>query len=155
MTEIKYRVIAFIDSNPSKQGKLLEGTKIYKDENLEKILIEKKPATLIIAVQKIEKAKKRAIIEQCLFHNIEVKIIPPVTDWINGELNVKQIKPVKIEELLGRKPIQLNQDKIKNQLTGKTILVTGAAGSIGSGLVEQEDQYPKKSPNTYVANLAN
>ncbi len=145
VTEIKYRVIAFIDSNPSKQGKLLEGTKIYKDENLEKILIEKKPATLIIAVQKIEKAKKRAIIEQCLFHNIEVKIIPPVTDWINGELNVKQIKPVKIEELLGRKPIQLNQDKIKNQLTGKTILVTGAAGSIGSGLVDQIIQYyPEK-----------
>lgn len=145
VTNIKYRVIAFVDSSPSKQGKLLEGTKIFSDEGLEKILIEKKPATLIIAVQKIEKDKKKDIIEQCLFHNIEVKIIPPVTDWINGELSVKQIKAVRIEELLGRKPIQLNQDQIKNQLTGKTILVTGAAGSIGSGLVDQIIQYfPEK-----------
>ncbi len=145
VTAVKYKVIAFIDSSPSKQGKLLEGTKIYREEALEEILIEKKPATLIIAVQKIDKLKKKEIIEQCLFHNIEVKIIPPVTDWINGELSVKQIKAVKIEELLGRKPIQLNQDKIKGQLTGKTILVTGAAGSIGSGLVDQIIQYyPEK-----------
>lgn len=145
VTETKFRVIAFIDSNPSKVGKILEGTKIYGDDHLEKILIDKQPATLIIAVQKLDKDKKKDIIEKCLYHNIEVKIIPPVTDWINGELNVKQIKAVRIEELLGRKPIQLNQDKIKSQLTGRTILVTGAAGSIGSGLVDQiAKYYPEK-----------
>ena len=141
VTETKYKVIAFIDSNPSKQGKLLEGTKIYPDESLERILIEKKPETLIIAVQKIDKEKKKNLIEQCLFHNVKVQIIPPVTDWINGELNVKQIKPVKIEELLGRKPIHLDQKGIKDQLAGKTVLVTGAAGSIGSGLVDQIAKY--------------
>lgn len=145
VTKTKFKVIAFIDSNYSKVGKLLEGTNIFSDQDLEKLLIEKNPKTLIIAVQAIEKEKKRTIIEMCLKHDIEVKIIPPVTDWINGELNVKQIKSVKIEELLGRKPIQLDQDKIKNQLTGKTILVTGAAGSIGSGLVDQiAKYYPEK-----------
>ncbi|MGB0391531.1 MAG: polysaccharide biosynthesis protein [Salibacteraceae bacterium] len=145
VTETKFSVISFIDSNPSKIGKILEGTKISGDDDLEKILIERKPKSLIIAVQKIDKDKKKEIIEKCLFHNIEVKIIPPVTDWINGELSVKQIKPVRIEELLGRKPIQLNQDKIKNQIAGKTVLVTGAAGSIGSGLVDQiAKYYPEK-----------
>ena len=140
-----YNVVGFIDSSPSKQGKLLEGVKIYSDENMEKVLMEKYPKTLIIAVQNLEKERKAEIIEIALQYNIKVQIIPPVTDWINGELSTKQIKAVKIEELLGRKPIVLNQDKIKNQLRGKVVLVTGAAGSIGSGLVDQIAKfYPSK-----------
>ena len=141
----KYSVIAFIDSNPSKQGKKLEGITIYPEDELEMMLLEQNPDTLIIAVQDIEKDKKAEIIELAIKYTVKAQIIPPVTDWINGELSPKQIKSVKIEELLGRKPIQLNQDKIKNQLGGKTILVTGAAGSIGSGLVEQIAKYkPEK-----------
>ena len=140
-----YNVVGFIDSSPSKQGKLLEGVKIYSDENMEKVLMEKYPKTLIIAVQNLEKERKAEIIEVALQYNIKVQIIPPVTDWINGELSSKQIKPVKIEELLGRKPIVLDQDKIKDQLRGKVVLVTGAAGSIGSGLVDQIAKfYPSK-----------
>ena len=137
----KYKVIAFIDSSPSKQGKKLEGVTIYGDDELEILLLENKPDTLIIAVQDLNKDKKAEIIELALQYTVKAQIIPPVTDWINGELSTKQIKSVKIEELLGRKPIQLNQDKIKTQLSGKTVLVTGAAGSIGSGLVEQIAKY--------------
>jgi len=145
VTETNFRVVAFIDSNTTKQGKLLEGVKIYAEEKLESILADKKPQTLIIAVQEIDKDKKAHIIETALNHNVTVKVIPPVTDWINGELSAKQIKTVKIEELLGRKPIKLDQDEIKNQLKGKTVLVTGAAGSIGSGLVDQVAKYyPEK-----------
>ena len=145
VTETNFRVVAFIDSNTTKQGKLLEGVKIYAEEKLESILADKKPQTLIIAVQEIDKDKKAHIIETALNHNVTVKVIPPVTDWINGELSAKQIKTVKIEELLGRKPIKLDQDEIKNQLKGKTVLVTGAAGSIGSGLVDQiAKYYPEK-----------
>jgi len=145
VTETKFNVIAFIDSNTSKQGKLLEGVKIYGDENLPKLLQDTPPKNLIIAVQNLDKGKKAKIIELALSHNIGVKVIPPVTDWINGELSAKQIKSVKIEELLGRKPIQLDQDKIKSQLQSKTVLVTGAAGSIGSGLVDQIAKYfPEK-----------
>lgn len=145
VTETKFNVIAFIDSNTSKQGKLLEGVKIYGDDHLPELLEDTPPKNLIIAVQSIDKDKKARIIELALSHNIGVKVIPPVTDWINGELSAKQIKSVKIEELLGRKPIQLDQDKIKSQLQGKTVLVTGAAGSIGSGLVDQiAKYYPEK-----------
>ncbi|UTW66093.1 polysaccharide biosynthesis protein [bacterium SCSIO 12643] len=145
VTETKFNIMAFIDSNTSKQGKLLEGVKIYGDDDLPHLLQETPPKNLIIAVQNLDKDKKAKIIELALSHNIGVKVIPPVTDWINGELSAKQIKSVKIEELLGRKPIQLDQDKIKSQLQGKTVLVTGAAGSIGSGLVDQIAKYfPEK-----------
>ena len=145
VTNKKYSVIAFVDSSPSKQGKKLEGVTIYGDDDLELLLLEKKPDTLIIAVQNLDKDKKSEIIELAIQYSVKAQVIPPVTDWINGELSTKQIKRVKIEELLGRKPIQLNQDKIKNQLGDKNVLVTGAAGSIGSGLVEQIAKYqPKK-----------
>ena len=145
ITETKFIITAFIDSDPNKTEKVLEGVTIYAESELKSILIKKKPSTLIIAIHKLDKYKKKEIIELGLAHNVEVKTIPPVTDWINGELNVKQINNVKIEDLLGRKPIQLNQDKIKHQLTGKTVLVTGAAGSIGSGLVDQiAKYYPEK-----------
>ena len=141
VTETNFNVVAFIDSNSSKQGKILEGIKIYGDKKLESILTNDSPKTLIIAVQEIDKDKKAKIIELALQHNVTVQVIPPVTDWINGELSAKQIKAVRIEELLGRKPIKLDQEKIGQQLMGRTVLVTGAAGSIGSGLVDQIAKY--------------
>jgi FlaA1/EpsC-like NDP-sugar epimerase len=76
-------------------------------------------------------------VESSLQHKIRVLNVPPVKSWINGELSFKQIRKVNIEDLLGREPIQLNLDQIKQELQGKTILVTGAAGSIGSELVRQ------------------
>ncbi len=85
------------------------------------------------------------MVDSCLNYNTKVLNVPPVTDWINGELSFKQIKKIQIEELLERDPISLNIDNIKNQLTNKTILVTGAAGSIGSEIVRQIIQFhPKK-----------
>ncbi len=145
VTETNFKVVAFIDSNTTKQGKFLEGVKIYPDEKLPSLLQDEEAQTLIIAVQDINKVKKADIIETALRYDVTVKVIPPVTDWINGELSVKQIKSVKIEELLGRKPIQLDQEEIRGQLFGKTVLVTGAAGSIGSGLVDQIAKYfPEK-----------
>jgi FlaA1/EpsC-like NDP-sugar epimerase len=145
VTDTNYKIVAFIDQNPTKQGKLLEGVSIYGEKKLEQLFREHQPTSLIIAVQDINKEKKKEIIELALQNNVAVKVIPPVTSWINGELSVKQIKPVRIEELLGRKPILLNQEKIKDQLRGKVVLVTGAAGSIGSGIVDQiAPYYPEK-----------
>lgn len=145
VTDVNYKIVAFIDSNPSKAGKMLEGVRIYKEDQLETVLIERNPKTLIISVQNLGKQKKAEIVEMALSQNVTAKVIPPVTDWIDGELSEKQIQSVKIEELLGRKPIQLDQDKIKSQLEDKVVLVTGAAGSIGSGLVDQiAKYYPQK-----------
>jgi FlaA1/EpsC-like NDP-sugar epimerase len=141
----KYKVLAFIDDNKKKQGKMLEGSSIYGIDKLNELLENNNVAHLIISVQNLLPARKQQIVDICLNYDTKVLTVPPVTNWINGELSFKQIKKVRIEELLGRDPILLDKDDIQKQLSGKIILVTGAAGSIGSEIVRQIIPFhPKK-----------
>jgi FlaA1/EpsC-like NDP-sugar epimerase len=133
----KYNVIGFIDENPKLKNKKLEGTKIYEPQQLAKLVEEYKIQFLIIAIPNISAAKKQELADLCINHNIKLLNVPPVKSWINGELSFKQIKKIKIEELLERDPIQLDEKAIGRYLSSKKILVTGAAGSIGSELVRQ------------------
>ncbi|MBP7245561.1 MAG: polysaccharide biosynthesis protein, partial [Bacteroidia bacterium] len=125
------------DDDPKKTGKKLEGISIYHVSELEKILDKKTINHLIIAIQNISIERKQFIAEAGLSHGLRVLSVPPIQSWINGELSFKQIKKVHIEDLLGRESIQLQLDQIKEELFNKTILVTGAAGSIGSEMVRQ------------------
>lgn len=141
----KYKVLAFIDDDEKKVGKKLEGIRIEHSSKLESILQKESIAHIIISVQGISKSKIAEITDLCLHYNTKVLNVPPVTKWINGELSFKQIKKVRIEDLLGREPIKLDENKIKQQLQNKVILITGAAGSIGSEIVRQVAHYnPKK-----------
>lgn len=141
----KYRVLGFIDDDTNKQGKKLEGATIYSIEKLDELLRENDVSNLIISIQNLSATKKQRIVDICLNYNTKVLTVPPVTNWINGELSFRQIKKVQIEELLEREPILLDKDNIKNQLSGKVILVSGAAGSIGSEIVRQVIRFaPKK-----------
>jgi FlaA1/EpsC-like NDP-sugar epimerase len=133
----RYKVVGFLDDDPKKTGKKLEGISIHPADQLEKLLAKGNIEHLIIAIQNISPERKQFIVESSLQYKIRVLNVPPVKSWINGELSFKQIRKVNIEDLLGREPIQLNLDLIKQELQGKTILVTGAAGSIGSELVRQ------------------
>jgi FlaA1/EpsC-like NDP-sugar epimerase len=136
-----YDVIAFIDDNKSKSNKKIEGVTIYEPSKLSELVSKNDIFHVIIAIQNISAEKKKDIIDICFAHNTRVLSVPPVTKWINGSLSFKQIKKVKIEDLLGRESIKLDEVKIHKQLAGKTILVTGAAGSIGSELVRQIVNY--------------
>jgi len=141
----KYKVLAFIDDDTKKQGKKLEGVSIYGIDKLDEILQHNNVSNLIISVQNLSLIRKQKIVDICLTHNTKVLNVPPVTNWINGELSFKQIKKVQIEELLEREPIQLDKEDIQKQLADKVILVTGAAGSIGSEIVRQLIPFnPKK-----------
>jgi FlaA1/EpsC-like NDP-sugar epimerase len=133
----KYKVVAFVDDDAKKAGKKLDGIPIYKSLKLEELRKEHEIRDLIIAIQNIAPNRKQQIIESCLSNNIRVLNVPPVSNWINGELSFKQIRKINIEDLLGRDPIRLDMAAIRNEISGKTILVTGAAGSIGSELVRQ------------------
>lgn len=131
------KIVCFIDDSQAKLGKSLEGLKIYHSSSLEEIIKSKEIKRLILAIKNPDKKNKRAIIETCLSHDVEILNVPSPKEWINGEFTPGQIKPIRIEDLLGRESIRLDNDKLADEFNNKTILVTGAAGSIGSEIVRQ------------------
>jgi len=138
---IRYKVVAFVDDDKAKSGKKIEGVRIYHTSKLEQLLESLEIKHLVISIQNIAAIRKQEIVDSCLKYNTRVLNVPPVRSWINGELSFKQIRKLNIEDLLGREPIKLDMAKIKSDITGKVILVTGAAGSIGSELVRQIISY--------------
>lgn len=134
----RYKIIAFIDDSLNKTGKTLEGVHIYNaDGDLEDLLRANTVEQLIISIQNISPQRKQQIIEKCLTYGVKILNVPPVNSWINGELSFKQIKKIKIEDLLEREPIQLDHENLRKQIKGKTVLITGGAGSIGAEIVRQ------------------
>lgn len=143
--ETNYNVVAFVEDISRKVRKKLEGVTIYDTSELESILKKLNVEHLVISKADVNPVKKNEIIESCLDYNVKVLSVPPVKDWINGELSFNQIKQVKIEDLLEREPILLNKNKIRQDVLNHVILVTGAAGSIGSEMVMQLKRFnPKK-----------
>ncbi len=143
-----YNVVAFVDDDPSKEKKTLDGVEIKHSSKLEKLIEEKKAEMLILSIQNIDPIRKRELIEQSLSYGIHVRNVPPVDKWINGELSFGQIKDVRIEDVLGREQIQLDDKQIAREINNKVVMITGAAGSIGSELVRQVNKY---SPHKIVA----
>ena len=133
----KYKVVAFIADKKTKIGKKIEGVTIYPIERLEYLIENEEIDEIIIAVNNLAKTRKQEIVERALTKNVKVLHVPPVKNWINDELSSNQIQEVKIEDLLGREPIHLDSINIKGQLSEKTVLITGAAGSIGSEIARQ------------------
>jgi len=135
---VQYKVIAFVDSNPKLARKKMEGISIYDAaESLEGLFQNKEVDQLIFADSELALSKKQDLIDLCLKYNIKLLDVPPASKWINGELSFNQFKEIRIEDLLERPSIQLDKKKIRNQLVGKTVMITGAAGSIGSEMVRQ------------------
>jgi FlaA1/EpsC-like NDP-sugar epimerase len=129
-------VVAFLDDNRS--GKIMEGLPIYGTNEADfKQLQEDKVKLLIIANHNIPKEKLNYLVDTCPKYGIHLQQVPPIQQWLDGKLDTAQLKDINIEDLLEREVIQINNGKVSTELRGKTILVTGAAGSIGSELVRQ------------------
>lgn len=141
---IHFRIVGFIDDNKKVAGARIEGVQVYHTSRLEELIRDEKVAQVIVAIQDPVEENRSRVVELCLEAGVEVRKVPSPKSWINGEFSAKQIAHVRIEDLLGRTPIVLNQDKIAEELSGKVILVTGAAGSIGTGLVRQIAQFRPK-----------
>lgn len=134
---VRYKVVGFVDDDEKKKGRSLEGVFVYPTSKLADLVKDNNVESLIISIQNLNPNRKNAIIEECLQLGIKVLNVPPVAKWINGELSFNQIKGINIEELLEREPIKLDNALINQQLNNKVILITGAAGSIGSELARQ------------------
>lgn len=135
---INYQVLGFIDDNESKIGKTIEGVRVFSQaEALEKFVDSYEGLQVIMAIKNISSKAKRKISDVFLDRGVVVKTLPPVEKWVNGEFAINQIHNVKIEDLLGREEIQMNNLQISSEMNSKAIVVTGAAGSIGSEIVRQ------------------
>ncbi len=132
-----YKVIAFIDDDINFIGKSIDNIKIFSFEQIKHVLKSWNIGLLLFAKQEMDLTEKNNIVDYCLTHNIELKNVPPVEEWIQGHLNISQLKEVRIEELLGRPSIDLKKSGVTGFLKNKRILITGAAGSIGSELARQ------------------
>lgn len=137
--EYHYKVIAFIDDNPYLAYKTLEGIPIvsYFVALRPTFINRHNIKQLIISIPSLYPERKKEIIEACLHLGIQVKVVPALNLWIHGHLNAYQLERVKIEELLQRDPILIDSKNVFRELKNKVILITGAAGSIGSELARQ------------------
>lgn len=136
--EFNYRVLGFISDENHMIGKELMGVAIHaNDENLFRTLEAKDVMTIIVSPQKMEEIKNSNLLVNFVDHNISLLTTVPVNEWSGAIISREQLKDVQIEDLLPRDPIQINMLEIASNLEGKRVLVTGAAGSIGSEIVRQ------------------
>jgi FlaA1/EpsC-like NDP-sugar epimerase len=140
-----YQLKGFIDDNPKLQGKKVDGFPVYSQRVLSREFIEAEGITVFIfAIKEISAQKKKEVLESMIELGLEILDTPSFDQWLNGNLQVKQLRKVQLEDLLGRDPITLDLIRIGAGLKGKTIMVTGAAGSIGSEIVRQLTRYDYK-----------
>lgn len=140
-----FDVVGFIDDNPKKSNKKIDRVSVYSSLEITPDLIKKeKIEEVVIAIQNIKSERLLVILDELLTLGVKAKIAPPVSKWVDGDLNVGQIKQVKIEDLLERTPIDLDNSVVEEELRGKVVLITGAAGSIGSEISRQVSGYKCK-----------
>ena len=140
----RYNVVGFADDNANKWGKSMQDIPIFAPGIAlsEDWLKQRKVTQVIIAVQNLNPIRRKEISEVAIEAGLEVKVVPAYRKWIEGNITVGQLKKIRIEDLLQRSSIELESTNIKESVVGKTILVTGAAGSIGSEISRQLSYYP-------------
>ena len=141
----QYRLKCYMDDDKKIQGKKVNGYPVYSLQKLTKEFIEREEINaFIFAINNIAPARKKEVIESVIDLGCEILDTPSLDTWFNGQFEIKSLQKVKIEDLLGRDPIALDLEKIHNGISGKTILVTGAAGSIGSEIARQLMRFEAK-----------
>ena len=142
-TNSKFKICAFIDDDPKRVGNQINTIKIYSPKTAMTSEFMKKNDinAMIIAIPSLSEKRNKEIIEQGLALNLTVKSIPAFDKWVDGRISSNQIQDIKIEDLLGRQPIILGKENVSREIKDKIVLVTGAAGSIGSEICRQVMHY--------------
>lgn len=138
--------VGFVDDDPKKQKLQIYGVTVHgKTKDIPTLVEKLKIENIIIAVPSLNKTEIQKIYQECSKTNAKTQIMPMIEDIVSGKVSVNQFREVQVEDLLGRDPVELDTQSISEKLTGKTILVTGAGGSIGSEICRQVSKFkPKK-----------
>ena len=127
-------VVAFIDDDPKLQGRKIRNVPVYSSENLEQVFLKHDIKALLLALPSASRARRLKLVEKATAHGVRVLTVPTLAELDDGTASVGQLRPVKVDDLLGRTPIAANEELMHRHITGKSVLVTGAGGSIGSEL---------------------
>lgn len=133
-----YRLRGFIADEPELINKVMMGVRVFpNDDTLIDVLNDRDVQTIIISPAKMEELKKSDMADRLLVHNIKLMTAPPLSEWNGQALSRTQLKEIQIENLLQRNPIEIDIHKVASHLEGKRVMITGAAGSIGSEIMRQ------------------
>ncbi len=137
-----FKVVAYFEDNKEKVDKNIQGVKIYDGvDALQKTLVSLGVKELVLADADLSISRKNEIVDHCLRNGVKIRSIPDSQSWAGGKLSASQIREVRIEDLLGRESIRLNDLQVEHDLQGKSVVITGAAGSIGSEIARQVAGY--------------
>jgi FlaA1/EpsC-like NDP-sugar epimerase len=143
-TKGRYKVVGFLEDDPKKIGKEVNGVKIYTSRFLPKLVKSQNIKEVIIAIHDLSQSRKNQLVDVCLRYHLKVKVVPSVEEWVSGGLNSGHLREVNIEDLLGRSSISMEDAQLIEALNGKRVCITGAAGSIGSEIARQVIKYSPK-----------
>lgn len=137
-SQLDLNPVGYVDDDPSKQHIKIQGIRVLgKISDVPKLVDQNRVACLLISMPSVDGGKLQSIVERCGKSRVEMRILPPVEKRLNGANHINKVRNVRIEDLLGRPPVSLDMDSIRRKLTHKTLMITGAGGSIGSELVRQ------------------
>lgn len=142
----KRKIIGFIDDDRDKQGKTMFGIRVLGSRyDIEQVVADTHANEIIIAMPSVKGKEIKEIIDVCKNTNCKLTILPGVYEIIEGTVSVNQLRPVEVEDILGRDPVKLDTKNVSAYITGKVVLITGAGGSIGSEICRQvAKMQPKK-----------
>ena len=127
-------VVAFIDDDPKLQGRKIRNVPVYSSENIANVFAKHDIKALLLALPGASRARRLKLVQQATSHGVRVLTVPTLAELDDGTASVGQLRPVKVDDLLGRTPVAANEELMHRHITGKSVLVTGAGGSIGSEL---------------------
>jgi FlaA1/EpsC-like NDP-sugar epimerase len=127
-------VVAFIDDDPNLQGRKIRNVPVYSSEKLSEVFAKQDIKALLLALPSASRARRLKLVEKATAYGVRVLTVPTLAELDDGSASVGQLRPVKVDDLLGRTPVAANEELMHRHITGKSVLVTGAGGSIGSEL---------------------
>ncbi len=137
--QLHYTPIGFVDDDPRKKGDRINGVRVLGTvDDLPHLLRDNRPDEVLIAIPSAPGSVRRSVVESCRSEGIPVKTLPALHELISGDFNLgAQIRPVQVEDVLGRQPVEVDLERVAKYVKDKTVLVSGAGGSIGSELSRQ------------------
>lgn len=133
----RFRPAAFVDTDYTLVERVVAGLKVYSSEQLDEVVVKTRAQEAVIAKPRQNRASRRALVDMLLERGLRVKIMPALDEIIDGRIDVSALRPIHLEDLLGRDPVPPDRALMEKAVTGRVIMVTGAGGSIGSELVRQ------------------